>query len=109
VKYLIHTDLDDTAIGNLITLADAELDQMLGSASLADDLLKLCSMLLTAILVARRDPEATTVGSARIQYGSRIEDWRTKVDGVIRRATGSRFKVHSSEYRKIDEDTRYPG
>ena len=106
VAYLVHTDLDDTAIGILITLADAELDQMLGGSTLATNLLKLCSMMLTAILVAQRDPEATTLGSARIQYGSRVEDWRGRVWAIVKRNKAPVIK--SSSYRKIDEDTRYP-
>lgn len=108
VKYLVHTGLDDTALGSLIDIVDVDLDDRLGSATLSDDLKKLCSMLLTAVLCADRDPESYALGEARIKYGNRIKNWEARVERIINKAKGAGMKVRATAYQHIDESSRYP-
>lgn len=100
VRYVVHTGLGDLALGNLIAIVDKDLDDRLEGYTLSADLKKICSMLLTAILVRRRDPKAYTAGLAKIQYGDDLDDWQAWVDRVIRKAKG-RLIIGHYDY---DED-----
>lgn len=88
VKVLIETTLDDEVIEELIDLADANLDEKLGGASLSTILKKRCSMMLTAAMIAERMPQTYSVGSIRISQGPRIENWRRSVNRTVASAVG---------------------
>lgn len=107
VLIIVSTGLTPAQIGTLIALADSDLDGKLQSNTMSSSDKKLCSMLLTAILVASRDPQAYSMGFAKVQFGDRIDRWEEKVDELVKRASGSRAKIRSSSYQKIDEDKRY--
>lgn len=108
VRLLIETTLEDGDMDKLIQQSDSDLDDLLGSYTMSSDLKKRCSSLLTAIAIADRQPKSYSVGTARISHGERVKRWRAKVDELVTRATQGRLKVKSSEYQKIDEDSRYP-
>lgn len=110
VKLIIETSLTPDEIGRLIYQADKDLDNMLGSSTMDDELKKRCSSLLTAIMIADKQPKDYTTGSTRISHGEgRIKRWKAKVDELVARATSSRRSVvKSSAYQVINEDRRYP-
>ena len=93
VRLLIHTDLEDTEIEDLIREADVELDGMLGGASMSSDLKKYCSKRLTAIVIARRDPVQYSLGGIRVDYGERIRDWNREVKRKVAKTTGAFWAV----------------
>lgn len=88
VRLVIQTALEDHEIDDLIELADTDLDEKLGGASLSDNLKKQCSMMLTAIMIAERTPQTYSIGSIRISQGPRIENWRKRVNRIVARAVG---------------------
>jgi len=88
VKYLINTSLDDTSIGNLIAIADADLDAMLDGASMSVTLKKGCSMRLTAVMIAQRQPQTQRIGEYSDSWGERIREWRSWVNRRVARAVG---------------------
>ena len=109
VRSVVNTSLTPEQIGNLITRADALVDQKLGGYTLTDELKGLVSMLLTATIVSIRDPRSYAVGIAKVQYGNQIAGWSSIVDEIIKgaRATRASGKIVSSAYQKINEDARY--
>ena len=108
VKILVETTLDDELIEELIEISDADLDSMLGGSSLGTQLKKRCSMMLTAATIAEKYPRSYTVGSARIDMGTKIRDWRSQVRDIVARVKAGRAVIKSSKYQHIDEDVRYP-
>lgn len=108
VGLLIAHSMSSGDVDSLIALADKDLDDMLGAYTLSAELKKRCSSMLTAIMIADRQPKSYSAGSARISYGERIRRWQAKVDELVARATAARVQVKVSEYQKIDEDVRYP-
>lgn len=110
VRLHIDTEMLTDEIEDLITLADEDLDTRLGGHTLSDNLKKTCSALLTAVMIADKQPKTYGAGSVRISHGeARVNRWLQKVEGIIAQATSSRSsKVKSSTYRKIDENRRYP-
>lgn len=86
VKYIINTDVDTGDIDNMITLADGELDIMLGGRSMGTNGKAYCSSRLVAIALANRDPETYTVGSQQTNMGSRVRRWQVEVDRRVREA-----------------------
>ena len=93
VRLLIHTDLEDSEIEDLIREADAELDEMLGGASMSSDLKKYCSKRLAAITIARREPAQYSLGNIRVDYGKRVAWWSSEVKRKVVRVTGSLWAV----------------
>jgi len=111
VKLIVNTELDTSSISQLITLADTEVDLMLGVGWSGDtNTQKLISMLLTAALISDRDPESYAIGAARIQYGNRVSRWKDRAAEIASRAKSTAAKPPrgASRYRKIDEAKRYP-
>jgi len=85
VRLLIHTNLTDDEIDDLIPLADSDLDDMLGGASITTTQKKKGSMRGTAIMIAERSPTTYTAGSTRVDYSQRTTEWRNYVRRVARR------------------------
>jgi hypothetical protein len=104
---IVKTSLGNSDITELITLADDWLDIKIGTASLTANILKLCSMLKTAILIKSGDPTAYSTGFVRVQYGSTIENYEKVIDDILSVQLSSRKQIKTSEYQKIDEDSRY--
>ena len=86
VQYFINTDVSSTDIGNMITIADAELDVMLDGSSMSTNAKAGCSARLVAIMLAQRDPESYNVGGSQMNYGARIKRWQDFVDDQVRKA-----------------------
>lgn len=105
VKLIIETSLSDEDIGSLIALADDDLDEMSAGVTLSATDKKKCSIYLTAIKIAERQPTSYSVGSTRISHGDRSKEWEKKVWDIINQ--NKTPVVKSSEYQKIDEDLRY--
>ena len=70
----------------MITIADAELDAMLGGSSMASNVKKGCSMRLTALMLAQRDPEIRNLGGTNMVFQSRMTAWRKYVEDRVREA-----------------------
>lgn len=84
VKLIINTTMGDTDIGTLIGLADAEIDAR--GLDFATDVKKQISMLITASLIALRDPNQKAIGEYREQFITASE-WRTRVEDLITKLT----------------------
>lgn len=108
VKMIISTSLADASITELVAIADADIDDKLGGATLSTALLKKCSMMLTAAMIAEGNPKNYTVGEAKVDMGNRAKSWRAEAELTISRAKATiRTTVKSSSYEHIDEDARY--
>ena len=86
VKYIINTSVADATITNMITIADAELDNMLNGSTMDSNVKKGCSMRLTALMLAQRDPEIRRFGGTDFEMKQRLTDWKTYVDEQVRMA-----------------------
>lgn len=106
VEDIIETSLDPDQIARMIYRADKRLDKMIAGLTLDADDLKECSMYLTAIMIEDRQPTSYTVGSATIRKRNNAARWEKKVQGIIDR--NKTPHIGESEYRKINEDIRYP-
>ena len=86
VRLIIDTDLEDTEITTLIDLADAEITGR-GMNTRSSSLRKVISMLLTASLIAGRDPKSRGIG----EYSDTLmtpKDWRDLAESTVKK-TGS--------------------
>lgn len=88
VKVLIDTDLTDNQITSIIALADNELDQLLGGASMTATQKKTCSMMLSAIMIAQRQPRKESLAGASLDWSGRITEWQRYVKQAVSRAVG---------------------
>lgn len=86
VQYLINTSVGASDISAMITIADAELDLMLNGSSMSSNAKKGCSMRITALMLAQRDPELRTLGSVNMSFQSRLTAWQKYVDARVREA-----------------------
>ena len=106
VRLIVETSLTDTEISGIIEMSDAEIDSRLGSQDSSDKLIKKLSMLLTAHAIKTRQPRSVAVGEYREDSGDVLEVWEREIERIYRLYKG--VSVKASEYRHIDEDTRYP-
>ena len=106
VRLIIETSMETDDITSLIILADDEVDEMAEGVTLSDVDKKRCSMYLTAIMIAEKQPSSYTVGSVRINMKDRSARWLKKVQDIINDNRTIPVKVTS--YQKIDQDSRYP-
>ncbi len=79
VRLLVDTSLEDTQIDSLITLSETDLDDMLQGSTMTTELRRLCTILLTASLVAEQTPKTKAVGELTIEYGNNPKTWRLRV------------------------------
>lgn len=84
VKLIINTELSDVDIGTLIGMADAEIDAR--GLDFAVAVKQQISMLITASLIALRNPSDKAIGEYRETIISPI-DWRTRVEDLITKLT----------------------
>ena len=99
VRRIISTDLQDSDITELITLADEEIT----NREVAKNL-KLVSMLFTASYIAVRDPESRGIGEYR--EANTPNAWRELAEKVI--ASSERPAApytKSTSYKAVKEDT----
>jgi hypothetical protein len=106
VRLIVSTSLTDTEVSGIIEMSDAEIDRRIGVQSSSDKLVKKLSMLLTAHAVKTRQPKALVVGEYREDSDNVLEVWEKEIERIYRLHGG--VSVEASEYRHIDEDTRYP-
>lgn len=107
VRMIIETSLADASITELIAIADADIDDMLSGTTLGTALLKKCSMMLTAAMIAEGNPQNYSVGDARVDMGNRAKGWRAEVTRTINKAKAARVTIVATAYQHIDEDERY--
>jgi len=105
VRLIVSTSLTDTEISGIIEMSDAEIDRRIGVQSSSDTLIKKLSMLLTAHAIKTRQPESQAVGEWK-EVHNPLEVWEREMERIYRLHGG--VSVEASEYRHIDEDTRYP-
>ncbi|MBC8497734.1 hypothetical protein ISS40_01140 [Candidatus Bathyarchaeota archaeon] len=106
VRLIVSTSLTDTEISGIIEMSDAEIDRRIGVQSASDKLVKKLSMLLAAHAIKTRQPESQAVGEWKEAHNP-LEVWEREMERIYRLHGG--VSVEASEYRHIDEDTRYPG
>ena len=106
VRLIVETSLTDTEISGIIEMSDAEIDSRLGSQDSSDKLIEKLSVLLTAHAIKTRQPRSLAVGEYREDAGDVLEVWEREIERIYRLYKG--VSVKASEYRHIDEDTRYP-
>jgi len=106
VRMIINTTLTDSEITSIIETSDAEIDKRLGIQDASDKLIKKLSMLLTAHTIKTRQPRAQAIGEYREDAGDVLVVWEREIERIFRLYRG--VSVKASEYRHIDEDTRYP-
>ena len=53
---------------------------------MSDDIKKGCSIRLTALMLAQRDPELRTLGSVNMSFQSRLKAWPEYVAARVREA-----------------------
>ena len=70
----------------MIVVADAELDAMLDGSSMSSNSKKGCSIRITALMLAQRDPELRTLGSVNMSFSKRMDAWQKYVDDRVREA-----------------------
>jgi hypothetical protein len=103
---IIHTSLTDTDIASVIEMSDAEIDKRLGPQSGSDKIIKKLSMLLSAHTIKQRQPRSVGAGEYREDAGDILEVWGREIEALFR--LFRRPTVKTSEYRHIDEATRFP-
>ena len=106
VRLTVSTSLTDAQLASMIESSDAEIDRRIGSQDASDKLVKKLSMLLTAHAVKTRQPMALAIGEYREDAGDVLGVWEREIERIYRLYKDVSAKA--SEYRHIDEDTRYP-
>ena len=98
IRAIIHTDLTDTNITQLITQTDAEINKQLGAQNSTDPLIAKLSALITARTIKHRQPTSTAIG----EYRSETTDTLTaEINRIIR--LYSQPAIKASEYRFKEE------
>ena len=98
VRRVIHTDLTDTDITQLITQTDTEIDKQLGTQNPLDPLITKLSALITARTIKHRQPQSITIG----EYSSSTTDTLTdEINRIIR--LYSQPAIKASDYRFKEE------
>jgi Txe/YoeB family toxin of Txe-Axe toxin-antitoxin module len=106
IRRIIHTSLTDSDIALIIELSDAQIDRRLGTQSTSDKVIKKLSMLITARTIKQRQPDSVAVGEYKETQGNLMEVWSREINEMYRLYEAP--VMVSSDYRHIDEDTRYP-
>lgn len=107
VRRLVHTSLGDTDIASEIALSDAWIDRRLGAQSSSDKVITRLSVLLTVRAIKTRQPNSVVVGEYRDVQGDILAVLKMDIDEIFSSYSGG-FIVKGSDYRHIDEDTRFP-
>ena len=106
VRLIIHTSLTDAEIGGIIELSDAQIDRRLGPRDASDKVVKKLSMLLAARTIKQRQPRSVAAGEYREDMGDVVDAWSREIEEIYRLYRSPTVKA--SEYRHIDEATRFP-
>ncbi len=106
VRLIIHTSLTDAEIGGIIELSDAQIDRRLGPRDASDKVVKKLSMLLAARTIKQRQPRSVAAGEYREDTGDVVDVWSREIEEIYRLYRSPTVKA--SEYRHIDEATRFP-
>jgi len=83
VRLIISTELSDAEVASLIETSDAYIDQMLGTQSGSDKLIKRLSMLLTARAIKTRQPQSYAVGEYSESTGSVLDVWDREIESIF--------------------------
>jgi len=93
VRKIIDTDLEDESVTELIVQADSEISGR-GLSSIKS--VKLVSMLLTASIIALRDPKSRSIGEF-VETLRGPEDYRKLAEDIIAREQAIPFIAKSEE------------
>tara|TARA_Y100000310_G_C20683963_1_gene817776 strand:+ start:3099 stop:3419 length:321 start_codon:yes stop_codon:yes gene_type:complete len=88
VRVYIQTDLSDADITTLITEADDDLTDVMGSTSLDTGQKKRACAYLAAAIIADKYPQSYNVGRVRIQHKDRGVYFRRRAMRIIAKQTG---------------------
>lgn len=103
----ITTSLNNELIEELINQASAEIDKRVGSQSTSDVVIKKLCALIVAYGMKIQRPQSEALGTRRVEMGITLELWNKEIERLYRLYHTP--IVLASEYRSIDEDTRFPG
>lgn len=107
VRLLIYTTLEDVDISRLIEQSSAEIDKRIGAQSTSDQVVeKLCAF-ITAYAIKIQRPQSEVLGVRRIDMGKTLDLWTREIERLYKMFKTSSIK--SSDYQKINEESRYPG
>ena len=107
VRRLVHTSLSDSDITSEIAISDALIDKRLGSQSSSDKVITKLSVLITVRAIKIRQPNSVVIGDYRDNQGNILDVLKADINEIFETYSGG-FIVKGSDYRHIDEDTRYP-
>jgi len=99
IRAIIHTDLSDAEISDIITQSDAEIDRRIGP-QLSDPLITKLSALITARTIKHRQPTSFTVGEYRTE---KTDDLTPRINDILRLLQSPH--VEASPYRAKEEST----
>lgn len=102
VRRIIETSLADVDVTALIVLADAEIDAR-GLNSRPTNVVKLISMLITASLIAIREPSSRATDGVSESYMS-AQDWRKQAEDQITRSGDLPLIVYTEPIDIIEWD-----
>jgi hypothetical protein len=106
VRLIVHTSLTDAEIGGVIELSDAEIDRRIGAQDASDKVVKRLSMLIAARTIKQRQPRSVAAGEYSEDAGDILDVWGREIEALYRLYRSPSIKA--SEYRHIDETTRFP-
>lgn len=109
VRLLVYTTLEDVDITRLIEQASAEIDKRIGTQSTSDQIVEKLCALITAYTIRIQRPQSEVLGERRINMGRNLDRWLREIERLYKLCAPVRSRVKSTEYQKIDEESRYPG
>jgi len=107
VRRLVHTGLSDSDVEAEIAVSDAFIERRIGSQSSSDKVITRLSVLLTVRSIRMRQPGSVVVGEYRETQGDVLTELKADIDEIFSSYSGG-FIAKGSQYRHVDEDTRYP-
>ncbi len=100
VRMVIHTDLTDTDITQLITQTDAEIDKQLGTQDPTDKLIQKLSTLITSRTIKHRQPSSTTIGEYRSETTDTLSAEINRITRLYKQPT---VKASTYSYKEEQE------
>lgn len=109
VRRYVHTSLSDSDIEYEIAISDSLIDRRLGTQSSSDKVITKLSALLTARSIKMRQPTTIAIGEYSEAHGDVIKAMKADIEEIFTLyETSGGLIFRGSQYRYIDEDTRFP-
>jgi len=109
VRLLVTTTLEDVDVSRLIDQSSAEIDKRIGAQSTSDQVVEKLCALITAYTIRIQRPQSEVLGERRANMGRNLDRWLKEIERLYKLCSSIGSTVKSSDYQKIDEESRYPG